>query len=106
MVREKSFSEAKAARIIKQLVSAVAYLHGRGIVHGDIKPMNIHFRGVDDDIVKLIDFGTSRRIREKGNMSGVFGTSYFLAPEVIEHNYTEKCDVWSCGVILYMMLSG
>jgi calcium-dependent protein kinase len=66
LVREKSFSEAKAAKIIKQLVSAVAYLHSKGIVHGDIKPMNIHFRGVDDDIVKLIDFGTSRRIREKG----------------------------------------
>lgn len=60
--REKHFSEAKAAKIMKQIIGAVAYLHGQGIVHGDIKPHNIHFRGVDDDIVKLIDFGTTRRI--------------------------------------------
>lgn len=84
----------------------MAYLHARGIVHGDIKPLNIHFRGVDDDIVKLIDFGTSRHINSKHEMHGVYGTSYFLAPEVIERNYSEKCDVWSCGVILYMLLSG
>lgn len=103
---EKHFSEARAAKIIRQLISAVAYLHSKNIVHGDIKPHNIHFRGVDDDIVKLIDFGTSRRINEKHAMHGVFGTSYFLAPEVIDGDYSEKCDVFSLGVLLYMMISG
>lgn len=81
-------------------------MHSQNIVHGDIKPLNIHFRGLDDDIVKLIDFGTSRRINEKHAMHGVFGTSYFLAPEVIEGDYNEKSDVWSCGVILYMFITG
>jgi calcium-dependent protein kinase len=61
---------------------------------------------MDDDIVKLIDFGTSRRINEKHQMQGVYGTSFFIAPEVIEHNYSEKCDIWSVGVILYMLIAG
>lgn len=55
--------------------------------------------------MKLIDFGSTKRFQ--GNEHGVYGgISYFLAPEVIEKNYSQKCDVWSCGVILYMLLSG
>lgn len=82
-------------------------MHGRNIVHGDIKPDNIHFRGVDDDIIKLIDFGTSKRIDVKHQMHAIYGTNaYFIAPEVFEKNYSEKCDVWSCGVILYLMIAG
>ena len=82
------------------------YLHQNNIVHGDIKPQNIHFKDQNDHIVKLIDFGTSRRVNEKHAMHGIFGTSYYLAPEVIEGTYSEKCDVWSLGVILFILLSG
>ena len=88
------------------MLSAVNYLHQNSIVHGDIKPQNIHFKDQNDHIVKLIDFGTSRRVNEKHAMHGVFGTSYYLAPEVIEGTYSEKCDVWSLGVILFILLSG
>ena len=57
-------------------------------------------------MIKLIDFATSRRINAEHAMHGVFGTSYYLAPEVIEGTYSEKCDVWSIGVILYILLTG
>ena len=103
---EQSFSEVKAAKIVRQLLSAVAYLHGQKIVHGDIKPQNLHFSTLSDDMIKLIDFGTSRRINDQHAMHGVFGQSYYNAPEVIEGVYSEKCDVWSIGVIMYILLSG
>ena len=61
---------------------------------------------MEDDVIKLIDFGTSRRINAEHAMHGVFGTSYYLAPEVIEGTYSEKCDVWSVGVIMYILLCG
>jgi len=54
----------------------------------------------------LLDFGNSRKMGENEPMSGVFGTAFYVSPEVLEGNYNEKCDVWSVGVILYMLLSG
>lgn len=56
--------------------------------------------------MKLIDFGISTKIEENQFLSNFIGTVYYVAPEVIEGRYTEKCDIWSCGVILYAMLSG
>ena len=75
-------------------------------MHGDIQPNNIFFRTESDDMIKLVDFGTSRRIADDHHMHGVYGTSYFCAPEVVEGDYSEKCDVWSIGVILYAILAG
>ena len=103
---DRTFNEIKVASIMRQLFSALAYLHDNNIVHGDLQPKNIHFVSPDKDLVKIIDFGTSRRVNEQHAMHGVFGTSYYLAPEVIEGEYSEKCDVWSLGVIMYILLSG
>lgn len=61
---DMQFGEIKAANVIRQLLSAVNYLHQSSIVHGDIKPQNIHFKDQHDQIIKLIDFGTSRRIND------------------------------------------
>jgi calcium-dependent protein kinase len=97
------FSERKAAEIFLQILSAVNYLHNHKIVHRDLKPENILLEG---DSIKLIDFGTSREFDPKTKMQGTHGTPYYIAPEVLQHSYNEKCDVWSCGVILYIMLSG
>lgn len=74
-------------------------------MHGDIKPSNIFFRSNDEDFIKLTDFGTSRRITDD-HLQGVYGTSFFCAPEVAIGDYNEKCDVWSIGVIFYMLLCG
>lgn len=106
VTQDRSLNEVKIANIMRQLFSATAYLHENNIVHGDLQPKNIHFVSPEKDIIKIIDFGTSRRVNEQHAMHGVFGTCYYLAPEVIEGEYSEKCDVWSLGVILYILLSG
>jgi calcium-dependent protein kinase len=103
IVEAHHFNEAMAAKILHQLLSAVNYLHKHNIVHRDLKPENIIFDGVN---IKLIDFGTSRLFSKDSKMKAIEGTPYYIAPEVLEQAYTEKCDEWSCGVILYIMLSG
>jgi calcium-dependent protein kinase len=97
------FNEKMASKIFHQLLSAVNYLHKNNIVHRDLKPENILF---DGENIKLIDFGTSRLYDSNLKMQTLYGTPYYIAPEVINGSYNEKCDEWSCGVILYVMLSG
>jgi calcium-dependent protein kinase len=107
----KYYSEKEAAKIFKQLMSSVNYCHTHGICHRDIKPENILFSSSDEDsAIKLIDFGLSKIVmtsnKEKCLMSSVVGTLYYIAPEVLNCKYNEKCDIWSVGVILFIMLSG
>ncbi|CAD8087698.1 unnamed protein product [Paramecium primaurelia] len=105
--KAKSFSEADAVRYMKQVISAVAYCHSNNIVHRDLKPENIIFASEDQySTLKVIDFGTSRKFDKNQNMSKRLGTPYYIAPEVLQKKYNEKCDVWSCGVILYILLAG
>jgi calcium-dependent protein kinase len=100
-------SEANAANIIHQILSAVTYLHSKNIVHGDIKPSNLHFQDVEGENIKLIDFGSCRRNEKDELLHGVYGTSYYVAPEVLEQNgYDNRIDVWSVGVLMYILLSG
>ncbi len=104
-----SFSERKAAIIFKQLISAVNHLHKKKIVHRDLKPENIVFiktNNKDDIFIKIIDFGTSVSIKNRNILTQELGTIYYIAPEVFKNNYNEKADVWSCGIILYIMLCG
>jgi calcium-dependent protein kinase len=91
---------------VRQVLSAVTYLHSKKIAHRDIKPENIMFESNDALNVKLLDFGNSRKMGENNAMDGVYGTAYYVAPEVLQGSYDEKCDLWSVGVILYMLLSG
>ncbi|KAG5549770.1 hypothetical protein RHGRI_014918 [Rhododendron griersonianum] len=99
------FSEPDAASILQQLVSAVAYCHRVGVAHRDIKPDNVLFDSRYNK-VKLADFGSAEWFGG-GTMSGVVGTPYYVAPEVLSgREYNEKVDVWSAGVILYIMLAG
>ena len=106
--RESYFSEKEAARYIKQLLSALAYLHARNIVHRDLKAENLLFENESSEAnLKLIDFGIScEYYKGSSKMQETLGTPYYIAPEVLLQNYDEKCDVWSAGVILYIMLCG
>ena len=106
LIQNVGFTENACAAIIKQVLSAVHYLHSKNIVHRDIKPENIIFETNDALNVKLMDFGNSRKMGENESLNGVYGTAYYVAPEVLDGNYDNKCDVWSVGVILYMLLSG
>lgn len=101
------FSEREAAKYIKQLLSAIAYLHGKNIVHRDLKAENLLFENDSDEAnMKLIDFGVSCSAVKGKKLKETLGTPYYIAPEVLLQNYDEKCDVWSCGVILYILLCG
>jgi calcium-dependent protein kinase len=102
-----SFSEKEAAHTIRQILSAVFYCHQHKIVHRDLKPENILFESKkEDSLLKIIDFGTSKFFDPNKKMNQKFGTAYYIAPEVLKRKYNEKCDIWSIGVILYILLSG
>ncbi|KAK4266140.1 hypothetical protein QN277_027106 [Acacia crassicarpa] len=99
--------ESDASRIMRQLMQAVSHCHRLGVAHRDIKPENILFTGQHGGRLKLADFGSAEIFKEGELIRGVVGTPYYVAPEVVAgREYNEKVDVWSSGVILYMMLSG
>ena len=106
IVKRHRFEEKDAAPIMKQLLSAINYCHNRKVCHRDLKPENILLDAHDKNKIKLIDFGTSQIFENEEKMELVLGTAYYIAPEVLTGNYNEKCDVWSIGVILYILLSG
>ena len=106
--KEKNmYTEKECAKIFRQILEAVNYLHAHGVCHRDLKPENILFSNVaDDSSLKLIDFGLSKVLDGENELKGTVGTTFYMAPEVIQGNYNEKCDLWACGVILYIMLCG
>ena len=92
---------------MKQVLSAITYSHQNNIVHRDLKPENILLEDKgSDSIIKIIDWGCAKNFNKNEKLTNKDGTPYYIAPEVLEGNYDEKCDIWSCGVILYIMLCG
>ncbi|OMJ84300.1 hypothetical protein SteCoe_14583 [Stentor coeruleus] len=108
VVESGYFEEKHAQDIMKKILSIVNHMHKNGICHRDLKLEN--FVGINKENerdIKLVDFGLSRKFgKQKNSMSSIVGTPYYVAPEVLKGNYGEKCDLWSCGVITYMLLSG
>jgi len=106
---EGHFSEQDAAKLIRDICDAIAYCHDRKqIVHRDLKPENFLFLTSEDNSpIKIIDFGLSRHDTQNfGVMKTKVGTPYYVAPEVLKREYTKSCDVWSIGVITYILLCG
>lgn len=98
---------------MQKMLSAIKHLHKHQICHRDLKPENFLFQDVSPDAeIKLIDFGLSKRFGSinqtpnKVKLSTVVGTPYYVAPEVLSGNYDSSCDIWSLGIILYILLCG
>ncbi len=106
--REGHFSEHDAAKLIRDILDAIAYCHDKQIVHRDLKPENFLYKtDAEDSPIKIIDFGLSRHDdKDFGIMKTKVGTPYYVAPEVLNREYTNSCDVWSIGVIAYILLCG
>lgn len=87
------------------VIKAINHCHNKKVVHWDIKPENVMIG--EDGNIKLIDFGLSQKNQTlTSKMSEQVGTPYYLAPEMIKGKYVDQCDMWSFGVLLYVMLSG
>lgn len=107
--KNKCFTTDQAAEILREIILGLSYAHSNKIVHRDIKLENILFLNKDlsDNRLKIIDFGLSKNFESQiMRMKEKQGTSMYMSPEVIKGNYNAKCDIWSCGVILYIMLIG
>lgn len=110
IIEKKRLTEKEAAGIFNQILSAIRYLHSHDIVHRDMKPENLIFASApqSESPLKLIDFGLSKIfVAESAPMTTRAGTPFYIAPEILTgRGYGKACDIWSCGVILYILLCG
>ncbi|XP_063305487.1 death-associated protein kinase 2 isoform X1 [Pelobates fuscus] len=109
LAQKESLSEEEATRFIKQILGGVNYLHTRKIAHFDLKPENIMLldKSIPVPHIKLIDFGLAHKIEDGVEFKNIFGTPEFVAPEIVNYEPLGlAADMWSIGVITYILLSG
>lgn len=104
--KKRRYSETEAANAIYQMLLAICYLHSHGVVHRDIKLENFLYDSEDSETLKLIDFGFSRYFHADTKMSLSCGTLAYVAPEVLNRDYSYHCDMWSFGVCVFILLLG
>lgn len=100
------FGESAAAGVMRQCLHAVAYMHGHGVVHRDLKLQNLVYQSAGGDEVKVVDFGFACFWDGRSPMTKACGTPVYVAPEVYDRRYTEKADIWSVGVMAFMLATG
>lgn len=107
IIQRGHYSERKAAELARVIVGVVEACHSLGVMHRDLKPENFLFvNDKEDSPLKTIDFGLSVFFRPGETFTDVVGSPYYVAPEVLRKLYGQECDVWSAGVIIYILLSG
>ncbi|XP_059296787.1 calcium-dependent protein kinase 4 isoform X1 [Lycium ferocissimum] len=107
IIQRGHYSERKAAELTKIIVGVVEACHSLGVMHRDLKPENFLLVNKDDDFsLKAIDFGLSVFFKPGQIFTDVVGSPYYVAPEVLLKHYGPQADVWTAGVILYILLSG
>ena len=100
-----NFQEDQAVKIMQQIFSVLSYMHSKNVIHRDIKLENLLLIDEENFMIKVIDFNIAI-LKKKSKLTKMTGTPSYMAPEVIRGNYNEKCDLWSCGVVLYLLLTG
>lgn len=104
IIKKGHYTEKDASIIIRKLLWALEYIHEKGIMHRDIKPENLILKDEDGVDIKLADFGLSEKENKKDLLFKRCGTPGYVAPEVLEDKkYDHKCDIYSAGVILYIL---
>jgi calcium/calmodulin-dependent protein kinase I len=108
IVEKGSYTEDDASKLVSKIVSAVDYLHNLGIVHRDLKPENLLLKRADNDLeIAIADFGLSKIVGQQMMMQTACGTPSYVAPEVLNASgYGKEVDMWSIGVITYILLCG
>ena len=103
------FDETYSAYVMYQIFSAINYAHNMNIIHRDLKPENILIvnRNKKNNYpnIKVGDFGMIKLLPKNTKQNKIIRSLFYVAPEVFKNNYNEKCDIWSCGVIMYTLLS-
>jgi calcium-dependent protein kinase len=103
------YTEKGVCSLIRQIIGTIEYCHNNGIVHRDLKPENLLFLNEgneENNPIKIVDFGLSQYINLRQSLNSKVGSSLYVSPEVLAGNYNEKCDIWSAGIIIYILLSG
>lgn len=109
IVEVGNFTEVQAAILMEQIFMAIFYMHQQSMTHRDIKPENFIFGSkepIETATLKLLDFGLSCTFQPGQSLTTKAGTPYYVAPQVLQGNYNELADVWSCGVVMYVLLCG
>ncbi|KAG2315901.1 hypothetical protein Bca4012_066749 [Brassica carinata] len=107
LARGGKYSEDDAKEVLIQILHVVAFFHLQGVVHRDLKPENFLYTSKEENSpLKVIDFGLSDFVRPDERLNDIVGSAYYVAPEVLHRSYTTEADVWSIGVIAYILLSG
>ncbi|KAF8005628.1 hypothetical protein BT93_K0033 [Corymbia citriodora subsp. variegata] len=107
IIQRGHYTERKAAELTRTIVGVVEACHSLGVMHRDLKPENFLFVSKEEDsLLKTIDFGLSMFFKPGDKFTDVVGSPYYVAPEVLKKRYGPEADVWSAGVILYILLSG
>ncbi|KAK9209711.1 hypothetical protein WN944_002079 [Citrus x changshan-huyou] len=107
IIAKGHYSERAAASVFRDIMNVVNVCHTKGVVHRDLKPENFLFISNDENaIMKVTDFGFSFFFEEGKVYREIVGSSYYVAPEVLQRKYGKGIDIWSAGVILYILLSG
>ncbi|XP_074559210.1 calcium-dependent protein kinase 2-like [Curcuma longa] len=107
IIAKGQYSERAAATICRAIVNVVSICHFMGVMHRDLKPENFLMATKDENaMLKATDFGLSVFIEEGKTLRDIVGSAYYVAPEVLKRSYGKEADIWSAGVILYILLSG
>jgi len=108
IIAKEYYTEAEAKIVVRVVAKVLRYCHAEGVTHRDLKPENLLYADeTENAVIKIADFGFAKLVTEETNMSTMCGTPGYYAPEIVRKlPYDSKCDIWSLGVIAYILLCG